>query len=836
MSLVSALDRTTRTSEGSGTTTTTTTTTTTVDTTTTDTTKSYKTPNVYQVDGKPLSKEALYKAKLKYGFYQSPAIQQSTGFADTQKSSNKAASLAAQHYYSSVLTHVQDEEHHLTKEEQYKRLLTSTTPSLKSTTSTDANRTLFDTQTLQKVAKQAIQKKTPKTKSQKKTHTVVQAELPTKISTGNINLSKVLTGAERNAHKRIAKASGIDDQGVAVGNKNLKFNYYIKRENQQTMEFKHQVLGKGVPEWYAQANKAAASAVDQFHDQLDYKLDSKGEKYAHVAAEKSGPILRKEREEEEAKRDLYLNAHAHSHVLALARESVLKQMNAMEFEAVSKRDPSLVLFSNEEFNKAAVEYVTKKYDANEQARLLKKNKVDLGGGLLLSQKELDEIAYKIVSPLLREIDSKTVEQRRKDQEIASKTRYNKEETKLYKLNKKDQQERERARTAFEKQHVKEEETLNKELVKIEKTGELINIPDLLQQIKSHNDEINKILEDDEDLTTKIESFEKDIAAHKATIDEITKDIKTKKAAKDKVLTTTPSNEGVTGEPLNKYDYQVYDNEVVMKQVEQAREQAFVIIQQKNLENHKHDLELNEKVKQTLQQEIDVKLEKLKNLEDLGTKSKEKYNLLDKLKEENHVNIVSRGLYIRSTFGKDLDTLIAQEKQKEQEAREANLREANLSGPAETNAVTEAGKREVAEVEKKGVAEVSAPATASELVQDDVLTEEVPVEDPEAEGAEHDSAYRLAKVESELGAELEPATDETVPRSLVDEPLDNEVAEVSEEAPAPVKKTVVETTEHEVVPAVPATTEVSDEDAPEEEESSINNDHQEKRQSLFKEVF
>lgn len=56
--------------------------------------RSQKKPRVYQTTGEPLSREALYKAKLKYGVYQSPAQSYSIGVSDAHAASDKAANLA----------------------------------------------------------------------------------------------------------------------------------------------------------------------------------------------------------------------------------------------------------------------------------------------------------------------------------------------------------------------------------------------------------------------------------------------------------------------------------------------------------------------------------------------------------------------------------------------------------------------------------------------------------------------------------------------------------------------------------------------------------------------
>ncbi|EDO14364.1 hypothetical protein Kpol_181p4, partial [Vanderwaltozyma polyspora DSM 70294] len=51
-------------------------------------------PSVYQTSGEPLSKEALYHAKLKYGVYQSPATGNSAGVPNVKYASDSAAQIA----------------------------------------------------------------------------------------------------------------------------------------------------------------------------------------------------------------------------------------------------------------------------------------------------------------------------------------------------------------------------------------------------------------------------------------------------------------------------------------------------------------------------------------------------------------------------------------------------------------------------------------------------------------------------------------------------------------------------------------------------------------------
>ena len=59
-----------------------------------DDSHSSRVPSVYHNAGEPLSKEALFRARMKYGYYQSPATNSTLGGFDSRMSADVAASLA----------------------------------------------------------------------------------------------------------------------------------------------------------------------------------------------------------------------------------------------------------------------------------------------------------------------------------------------------------------------------------------------------------------------------------------------------------------------------------------------------------------------------------------------------------------------------------------------------------------------------------------------------------------------------------------------------------------------------------------------------------------------
>ncbi|KAL6928976.1 hypothetical protein ACO0SA_002310 [Hanseniaspora valbyensis] len=597
-------------------------------------------PSVYQQDGKPLSKEALYRYKLKYNNFQiqnaNSEDQEQELQAKRIKNGNIAAKLAVQNTASEKENLSEIAAKRNSPEEHYKRLLVhpnasqiaatrshslvskkSASPKAKSATN---NTSLFSHDSLVNAANKAA------TKSQYQVGR--NGSLQTSaISSKKMDLSKLKT-----------VASEEDVENSVVENKKFNLSKLMPQaiKNAENFESKRKVSNIPIPIQGLKTKHEFDPLV-----QSKYEIDS-----LTVLASK------------------------------LADERVLDSVNTIK----KGKNDEKALFTNEEWNKIAVELVMKNKEqilsdlkdkqssyesqaapesvkTGKNGRIYKlgdigaKNKpeavISLGNGLTLTQGEVTKLASKLMLPLLTTIDSDTKRQLIKQAEINEDKKTYKVETVVYKEDSQRQSKREKARETYEKKQQRAEDKLESQQEKLERKGEKVDMSLVLQRIKDQNDTIKSNLE-------KIDVIAIDQAKQNAKVNELNTGLnEVEIVLKDlhgelEKLTESEKSDTITPKEIqkNKYTYQL----------------GFLIaslsLEKSRIEDLAQKVTLLETSNDHLQSSIDVNLNKIDHLKGLGRSDKEKNELLANLRRENQINLRSKQIFIRSHFNKNLDEIIA----------------------------------------------------------------------------------------------------------------------------------------------------------------------------------
>ncbi|AGO10533.1 AaceriABR081Cp [[Ashbya] aceris (nom. inval.)] len=316
--------------------------------------------SVYKPNGQPLSKEALYRAQLKYGTYKSPARGGNLGVQDSKAASDKAATTANSNK----------------KEvETYKRMFV------------DSNASKAASRAGQQPAAARAASGGPSSRGQ------ANPKAPA------LDISKVLEGAERAASKRIQERINPEKPNFTYG---LRTGPVESRNSSERT--------------FSINNDLALKTKGDYLREIDGETDPDPNQlatYASSAAIKSydanNPMDREVIERHA--RDTEMFKHLSSQqVLAKARANADATISQLDREAKEK-----LIFSNEGYNRAAIE-IAKKNHAERQR--LYGGKVNLGGGLWVYPEEVEQVAQGLVDPVLSDVDKRASEQRQVDEEIA----------------------------------------------------------------------------------------------------------------------------------------------------------------------------------------------------------------------------------------------------------------------------------------------------------------------------------------------------------------------------------------------------------------------------------
>ncbi|CAI4048019.1 Eis1p SKDI_13G1660 [Saccharomyces kudriavzevii IFO 1802] len=391
--------------------------------------RSQKKPRVYQTTGEPLSREALYKAKLKYGVFQSPAQSYSIGVSDAHAASDKAANLAHDNQ---------------TTVEAYKRMfIDPNATKAASKVGSKVTRKNSITSATSATSKESQMKRRAKESSgaaaskaysmtmetasissqtNSKSYSITSASSVLSSASNSLsnavnprpktlNLEKVLMGAEKMAESRIKERWEPEKANFQYGIKTDEHG----RLNQFSFsnDMMNNIMAKVDAPKAQDLQKGKEFAAEREAKSMKFALGA-----AHAVKDMNpGQDVDKDLALKAQKRDSYLNQLTSQQVLTLARANVDRQLDIIE-----KSDMHRKLFTNMEYNKAAVAAA----QSNQQKKTEFHNKINMGGGLFLSPEDITKIASGLISPVLGEVSERAEAQRAMDEEIAERTEsYNK---------------------------------------------------------------------------------------------------------------------------------------------------------------------------------------------------------------------------------------------------------------------------------------------------------------------------------------------------------------------------------------------------------------------------
>lgn len=390
-------------------------------------------PKIYQKTGEPLSKEALYRAKMKYGYYQSPASTTSIGVPDSRTSADAAAHLANVNHVA-MPTYVRDiapdakqaarnigkrkpKTHGSLTKTRGSDMMTMGSASVGSASAASKaysmsyiqsplvdrdndNESVSRTYSISSAASATRGVKSGKRGDDKQGRTQ-------SLSTPRPNMKKVFNNAERKAESSIKQRSSPSKQ-----------NYGVVTSSSNVKKIDHDVMKKVM-------NKSSQSKERKDREQR--ARDEIDKKNQRVALAKNAAVkvkdtnfseqIDKEIANKKHERDVYLKQLTSSQVMSMARAKVDQQMKLIEIADAENR-----LYVNDDYNHAAVSIAQKNQETRSQARANYSNKVNLGGGLWLSPEDINKISYNLVSPVLGEISDTAQHQRDTDVEIQTRTK------------------------------------------------------------------------------------------------------------------------------------------------------------------------------------------------------------------------------------------------------------------------------------------------------------------------------------------------------------------------------------------------------------------------------
>ncbi|CAI4045275.1 hypothetical protein N7582_003482 [Saccharomyces uvarum] len=381
--------------------------------------------STYQHDGQPLSKEAIYHAKQKYGILNTPAYHKTLGLGDTGSESADLAARLANRSKKSIDEPVGPTIEQKALNEASKITFSKIPLTLPEETPIKVNlglkgkRDFLTRSAAQKALASDFSSNNSTVSVSKKSKSAASAA----IAFGNsfdansvnpqhpagfksLDLSKVLDGAERRAIKRINGRlypekvnfqNGLltgKEGGVSKANKEVFKKGTLKKLERSAEEFLEAQPGDGRQGLNDRQYMYAKSAADAVKD-----LDPRALVDPDFAAK-------------ELQKKAYLQQI--SSPLVLHEAQILANRKLRDIDS---NDAYLILFGNQSYNKLAVDIALKHYSANQE----QKKKIYLGGGLWITPEEVNTVAKNLVSPVINEISDRANRQRNVDQDIAKRT-------------------------------------------------------------------------------------------------------------------------------------------------------------------------------------------------------------------------------------------------------------------------------------------------------------------------------------------------------------------------------------------------------------------------------
>ncbi|XBW37121.1 hypothetical protein QEN19_002699 [Hanseniaspora menglaensis] len=610
-------------------------------------------PSVYQQDGKPLSKEALYRYKLKYNNFQVDAADEEDYKTQKAVNGNIAAKLAVQKTESEKEQQKQALSHRDTPEEHYKRLLVHPKASLIAASKSHS----------------LVEKKQSSVSSIKTTDSSTLFSHKSLVNAANMAAKKSQYEVDKNGNLR---TSSISAQKMDLS-KLKTVASEEKLESEKIAENKKFNLAKLIP----QATKNAESLQSQ-RKGSNIPIPIMGLKTKH----EFDPLVTSKYEIDS------LTTLA----LKLADERVLKASKSVNNGKIQESS----LFTNEEWNKIAVELVmqnkeqilgdlkSKQSDyenlaapysvkTGKDGRIYKLGDIgannspealiSLGNGLTLTQGEVTKLASKLMLPLLSNINADTKRQLIKQAEIDEDKRTFKVETVAYKEDFYTQQKREKSRELYEKKTQRKEDKLVSQVEKLEQKGTKVDMSAVLDEIKRSNDVIKVKLEkldviavSEAKQTSKIEELNTGLNEVETVLSGLHSELNK--------LSDFEKESGVTSKQIqkNKYSYQLISSKIFKHEAQRDALAGSLSLEKSKLEDLAQQTALLQSSNEHLQDSIDKNLDKLDHLKELGKDDKDRNELLANLRKENKINLRSKQIFIRSSFNKNLEEIIAKVKE------------------------------------------------------------------------------------------------------------------------------------------------------------------------------
>lgn len=480
--------------------------------------------SVYQTDlSKPLSKEAMYKAQLKYGIYQSPS-QPTLGVSSSANASDTAALLAA-----STDLSIKPYKRDVAADAQTAALFA------KAATITPYQREVADEAHLASMSAVSRKSKisfvgsTKESSQSPSPSSAAASALKHKKSNGSISTTDT-TISKSSQKAAAASIKSRNSRGIgSLVSENLASLYEFDAIRNGTIK---NSTNLDLSKINASSKANAEQALNErFHPEMDYRSglqtesklsDEKLSEFAGSAALASKDYEAPVDPNLEA-RNIYFNSLVDPKVLAKASLNADNTLKSIDSDLYSRH-----LFLNPEFNKAALAIAQKKYEIAS----VNTGKVNLGGGLFMTPDELDKIARKNIDPVLSTIDKQTTLQREHDAKVAAEKKAREEEhqkakqaqiqAKLEakrqkeeeKLQRRRELEEEKARQVKAKKDLedlkKEELAKQKEILSLKKTEEARKKEELLAKKKEEEERIAKEAKEAQELReAELEASRKD---------------------------------------------------------------------------------------------------------------------------------------------------------------------------------------------------------------------------------------------------------------------------------------------------------------------------------------
>lgn len=631
--------------------------------------------SVYQQDGQPLSKEALYRYKLKYNNFNVGNNQEDEQDikANRARSGSIAAKLAVKNVSEKKVNDSLDEAHKASPEEQYKRLLVQpdasllaatkshkfstkkSSPSLETTNKVSRNNsTLFSHEKLASAANQA---------SKNREYSIT--------SNGKLNTSDA---SKRKLDLSRLKNVATEDNLINESSTNKKFNLSKlipqATKNAETLEAQKTISNIPIPIQGLKTKNEFDPLVSS-----KYEIDTLTQLASKLADERIKDSFKSYKGGKHGEKALFTNEEWNK----LAVQAVMERKQEILDDLKSKQSSYEQLADPKSVKVGETGRIYKLGDIGTENN--PDSLIVLGNGLTLTQGEVTKLANKLMLPLLTQIDSDTKRQLITQAEIDEDKRTFKVETKHYKEDSRVQEKREKARESYEKKIQRQEDKIVSKDEKLQQKGFKVDMSGVLLDIQNHNNDIKSNLKKIDVLSIDQVKQETAIKQLKTGIDEVEQNLK---SLKDEVEHLQKSNEdsGISAKDVqkNKYSLQVLNSKILKHKSQRSSLLSSLALEKSKLEDLSQKIILHQTSNDHLQSAIDIDLDKFEHLQELGKADKERSTLLNNLKRENQINLRSKAIFIRSSFNKNLDDIIAKVKAEDEadltQAENLNVDEAS----------------------------------------------------------------------------------------------------------------------------------------------------------------